>query len=108
MAKTITVAPIAKAFAKKRNAALCVYMDPQANLSSLLGYLEPEERPNATIYDALCKGGQPLGLCYRGSTDKNVKLCYGDLTMAGRERELISNAALGPFLISEFKNGRYP
>ena len=78
VAKTVTVAHIAKALAKKRKAVLCVDMDPQANLSSLLGYLEPEERPNATIYDALRKGRQPLGLCYRGSTDKNVKLCFGD------------------------------
>lgn len=97
VAKTVTVAHLAKALARKRKTVLCLDMDPQANLSIILGNLEPGKKARMTIYDSLRAGSrQSLGVSYLDTRDDLIKLCYGSLHMAGLERELISNQALDP------------
>lgn len=97
VAKTVTVAHLAKALARKQKFVLCLDMDPQANLSILLGKLESGQRPGTTIYDSLRAGSrQSLGVSYLDTRDDEIKLCYGSLRMAGLERELVSNQALDP------------
>jgi len=97
VAKTITVAHLAVALGRKGKTVLCVDMDPQANLSVVLGNLEYGQKPRTTIYEVLRPGSkQSLGVNYLDTREKNVKLCYGSLNMAGLERELISNMSLDP------------
>ena len=97
VAKTVTVAHLAKALSRRGKYVLCLDMDPQANLSILLGNLHAGQRPNTTIYDSLRAGSrQSLGVSYLDTRDEQIKLCYGSLRMAGLERELISNQALDP------------
>jgi len=97
VAKTVTVAHLAKALARKKKDVLCLDMDPQANLSIILGNLDLGKKARMTIYDALRAGSkQSLGLTYLDTRDEGIKLCYGSLHLAGLERELISNQALDP------------
>jgi chromosome partitioning protein len=97
VAKTVTVAHLAMALARKKKAVLCIDMDPQANLSMLLGSLENGKRPSTTIYDAMqVNSKQSLGTSYLDTRDELVKLCYGSLRMAGLERDLITARTLDP------------
>lgn len=97
VAKTVTVAHLAKALARRKKTVLCLDMDPQANLSIILGNLDHGKKAQKTIYDSLRAGSrQSLGVTYLDTRDDLVKLCYGSLHMAGLERELISNQALDP------------
>lgn len=97
VAKTITVAHLAKALARRKKTVLCLDMDPQANLSIILGNLDTGKKARTTIYDTLRAGSrQSLGVSYLDTREDLIKLCYGSLHMAGVERELISNQALDP------------
>lgn len=97
VAKTVTVAHLAMALARKKKTVLCIDMDPQANLSLLLGSLEGGKKAAITVYDALQTGSrQSLGTSYRNTRDERVKLCYGSLRMAGLERDLITARTLDP------------
>lgn len=97
VAKTVTVAHLAKALARKKKTVLCIDMDPQANLSLILGSLGAGKKAGVTIYDALEVGsGQSLGMTYLDTRDELIKLCYGSLRMAGLERDLITARTLDP------------
>jgi len=97
VAKTVSVAHLAKALARRKKTVLCLDMDPQANLSIILGNLDTGKKARTTVYDSLRAGSrQSLGLTYLDTRDDLIKLCYGSLHMAGLERELISNQALDP------------
>ena len=97
VAKTVSVAHLAKALARKDKSVLCIDMDPQSNLSMILGNLAAGKRPSITIYDALQVGSkQSLGSSYLDTRDDLIKLCYGSLRMAGLERDLITARTLDP------------
>ncbi len=97
VAKTVTVAHLAVALARKQKTVLCIDMDPQANLSLLLGSLEGSKKAAVTVYEALQVGSkQSLGMSYLDTRDEQIKLCYGSLRMAGLERDLITARTLDP------------
>lgn len=97
VAKTVSVAHLAKALARKNKAVLCLDLDPQANLSLLLGSIEAGKKTSITIHDALRVGSKrSLGMSYLDTRDDLVKLCYGSLQMAGLERDLITARTLDP------------
>ena len=97
VAKTVTVAHLAKALARKKKAVLCLDMDPQANLSLLLGSIDAGKKASVTVYDALMVGSrQSLGMSHLDTRDELIKLCYGSLKMAGLERDLITARTLDP------------
>jgi chromosome partitioning protein len=108
VAKTVTVAHLAMALARKKKTVLCIDMDPQANLSLLLGSLEAGKKAAVTVYDALQVGSkQSLGTSYLDTRDELVKLCYGSLRMAGLERDLITARTLDPSRVLLKKTDSY-
>lgn len=89
--KTTSCAHVAKAFAKKGLRTLAIDMDPQANLSQVLGDTPPES-VRITIYNALHTPEDiPLGSTISNTPDENIDLCYGSLEMAGLDIELRLN-----------------
>ena len=97
VAKTVTVAHLARVLARHNKTVLCLDMDPQANLSLLLGSLDAGAKASISIYEALKVGSrQSLGTSYLDTRDENTKLCYGSLHMAGLERDLITARTLDP------------
>lgn len=91
VSKTTTCANAAKALAKKARRVLAIDMDPQGNLSQILGDTPPEQ-VRVTVYSALqTNQGVPLSSTISGTSDDNIDLCYGSLEMAGLDIELRLN-----------------
>ncbi|NKB71919.1 MAG: AAA family ATPase [Candidatus Latescibacteria bacterium] len=91
VSKTTSCAHVAKALARKRQRVLAIDMDPQANLSQILGDTAPESVRN-TIYSALqTNQPAPFSSAISATPDENIDLCYGSLEMAGLDIELRLN-----------------
>jgi chromosome partitioning protein len=91
VSKTTSCAHVAKALGKKNHRVLAIDMDPQANLSQILGDTPPES-VRITIYNALqTQQGAPLTSTISGTQDEHIDLCYGSLEMAGLDIELRLN-----------------
>ena len=91
VSKTTSCAHLAKALAKKKHRVLAIDMDPQANLSQVLGDTPPES-VRITICDALHPGQTvPLSSTISGTRDERIDLCYGSLELAGLDIELRLN-----------------
>ena len=89
VSKTTSCANVAKALARKPLRILAIDMDPQANLSQILGDTAPEQ-VRVTIYNALQSQQQavPLTSTIAQTPDENIDLCYGSLELAGLDIEL--------------------
>jgi chromosome partitioning protein len=62
-------------------------MDPQGNLSGIIGNLNPGEQPRHTIFDVLDPDTKlPMEEAYLDTRQEYVKLCYGSLKMATLEK----------------------
>ena len=86
--KTTSCAHLAKALARQNHRVLAIDMDPQANLSQLLGDTPPES-VRITIYNALhVPQPGPLSSSISATPDDHIDLCYGSLEMAGLDIEL--------------------
>jgi chromosome partitioning protein len=97
VAKTITTAHLAVALSRQKKKVLCIDLDPQANLSVVLGSVAIGEKASTTIYDCLQPHStQSVGRTYLDTNHKNVSLCYGSLRMSAFEIELITNRHLDP------------
>ena len=91
VSKSTSCANVAKALARKGHRVLAVDMDPQANLSQILGDTPPEQ-VRVTIYSALqTQNSTPLGSTISATPDDRIDLCYGSLEMAGLDIELRLN-----------------
>lgn len=92
VSKTTSCANVAKALARKGNRVLAIDMDPQANLSQILGDTDPEQ-VRITIYNALQTQQQavPLNSTISATPDDRIDLCYGSLEMAALDIELRLN-----------------
>lgn len=92
VAKTITTAHLAVALAKKKHRILCLDLDPQANLSFILGDIPLGHKPQTSIYDALKPNStQSLNRTYLDTAYNNIRLCYGSLQMSGFEMDLYAH-----------------
>ena len=89
VSKTTSCANVAKALARKGFRVLAIDMDPQANLSQILGDTAPEQ-VRITIYNALQTQQQavPLNSTISSTPDEKIDLCYGALEMAALDIEL--------------------
>ena len=91
VSKTTSCAHVAKALAKKNKRVLAIDMDPQANLSQILGDTPPEQ-VRITVYSALqTQNATPLSSTITTTPDEQIDLCYGSLEMAGLDIELRLN-----------------
>jgi len=89
VAKTTSCAHLAKALARKDLRVLAIDLDPQANLSQLLGNAEPSA-VRVSIYDALRANPPqiPLSNVISQTEDPHIHLCYGSLDLAGLDLEI--------------------
>ena len=91
VSKTTSCANVAKALARKGHHILAIDMDPQANLSQILGDTPPEQ-VRVTVYSALqTQNPVPLSSTISATPDDRIDLCYGSLEMAGLDIELRLN-----------------
>jgi len=106
VAKTISTAHLAVALSKLKKNILCIDLDPQANLSQILGNIGEGEKPATTIYDALQKDStQSIHLTYRDTKHDNVKLCYGSLRMSTFELDIQGNLDPSRVLTNKIDQG---
>ena len=112
--KTTTVLNLGASLARKGKKVLVVDLDPQANLSSGLGFTkqfdkqswnETEEAPYKSIYDVLINQ-TPLSKVFVMTNQKNLMLIPSHLSLAGAEIEMVNMLARETLLkkaLSEFK-----
>lgn len=112
--KTTTVLNLGASLARKGKKTLVVDLDPQANLSSGLGFTkqfdkeswnETEEAPYKSIYDVLINQ-EPLSKVFVTTNQANLMLIPSHLSLAGAEIEMVNMLARETLLkkaISEFK-----
>jgi chromosome partitioning protein len=111
--KTTTVLNLGASLARKGKKTLVVDLDPQANLSSGLGFTkqfdkdswnETEEAPYKSIYDVLINQ-TPLSKVFVMTNQENLMLVPSHLSLAGAEIEMVNMLARETLLkkaISEF------
>ncbi len=85
--KSTTVANLASALAEKGKTVLAVDIDPQAGLTTSLGF-RPEDF-ESTVYDALINDEFPLEKLILHTTVPNFHLIPSNLDLAAAEGELI-------------------
>jgi chromosome partitioning protein len=99
--KTTTVLNLGASLAKKGKKTLVVDLDPQANLSSGLGFTkqfdkeswtEKEEAPYESIYDVLVNQ-TPLSEVFVTTNQDNLMLIPSHLSLAGAEIEMVNMLA---------------
>jgi len=112
--KTTTVLNLGASLARKGKKVLVVDLDPQANLSSGLGFTKQfdkkswtgaEEAPYKSIYDVLINQA-PLSKVFVMTNQKNLMLVPSHLSLAGAEIEMVNMLTRETLLkkaISEFK-----
>jgi chromosome partitioning protein len=111
--KTTTVLNLGASLARKGKKTLVIDLDPQANLSSGLGFTkqfdkeswnETEEAPYKNIYDVLINQ-IPLSKVFVMTNQENLMLVPSHLSLAGAEIEMVNMLARETLLkkaISEF------
>ncbi len=93
--KTTTVLNLGASLSKMGKKILLLDLDPQANLTSGIGYKQkgkagekhPEERP--TAYDVLVKNA-PISKAFVGTKIENLYIIPSSLDLAGAEIELVN------------------
>jgi chromosome partitioning protein len=112
--KTTTVLNLGASLARKDKKVLVVDLDPQANLSSGLGFTrqfdkeswsQTEEAPYKSIYDVLINEA-PLSKVFVTTNQDNLLLIPSHLSLAGAEIEMVNMLARETLLkkaISEFQ-----
>ncbi|MCD4756264.1 AAA family ATPase [bacterium] len=112
--KTTTVLNLGASLAQKGKKVLVIDLDPQANLSSGLGFTKQfdkkswnntEEVPYKSIYDVLINQ-TPISEVFVTTNDPNLFLVPSHLSLAGAEIEMVNILARETLLknaISEFK-----
>jgi chromosome partitioning protein len=112
--KTTTVLNLGSSLALKGKKVLLIDLDPQANLSSGLGFTkqfdkeswnETEEAPYKSIYDVLINHA-PLSEVFVTTDNDNVMLIPSHLSLAGAEIEMVNMLARETLLkkaIEEFQ-----
>jgi chromosome partitioning protein len=112
--KTTTVLNLGASLARKGKKTLVIDLDPQANLSSGLGFTkqfdkeswnETEEAPYKNIYDVLINQ-TPLSKVFVTTSQENLMLIPSHLSLAGAEIEMVNMLARETLLkkaISEFQ-----
>jgi len=112
--KTTTVLNLGASLARKGKKTLVIDLDPQANLSSGLGFTrqfdkeswnETEEAPYKSIYDVLINQ-MPLSKVFVTTNQENLMLIPSHLSLAGAEIEMVNMLARETLLkkaISEFQ-----
>jgi chromosome partitioning protein len=112
--KTTTVLNLGASLARKGKKTLVIDLDPQANLSSGLGFTkqfdkeswnDTEEAPYKNIYDVLVNE-TPLSKVFVTTNQENLMLIPSHLSLAGAEIEMVNMLARETLLkkaISEFK-----
>jgi chromosome partitioning protein len=112
--KTTTVLNLGASLARKGKKTLVVDLDPQANLSSGLGFTkqfdkeswnETEEAPYKSIYDVLINQ-EPLSKVFVTTNQDNLMLIPSHLSLAGAEIEMVNMLARETLLkkaLSEFQ-----
>lgn len=112
--KTTTVLNLGAYLAMSGKKVLVIDLDPQANLSSGLGFTqqfnkdswaEQENAPYKSIYDILVNG-ESISKVFVGTSTSNLYLVPSHLSLAGAEIEMVNMLARETLLknaISEFK-----
>jgi len=99
--KTTTVLNLGASLARKGKKVLVIDLDPQANLSSGLGFTkqfdksswnETEEAPYKSIYDVLINQ-TPLSEVFVTTSQENLLLVPSHLSLAGAEIEMVNMLA---------------
>jgi chromosome partitioning protein len=99
--KTTTTINLAAALAAKGKKVLAIDLDPQANLSSGVGFTQQfdkqswnseEEAPYKSIYDVLVNGDK-LSSVFVTTSTKNLFLIPSHLSLAGAEIEMVNMLA---------------
>lgn len=111
--KTTTVLNLGASLARKGKKVLVIDLDPQANLSSGLGFTkqfdkdswnETQEAPYKSIYDVLINQ-TPLSKVFVTTNQNNLMLVPSHLSLAGAEIEMVNMLARETLLkkaISDF------
>jgi chromosome partitioning protein len=112
--KTTTVLNLGASLARKGKKVLVIDLDPQANLSSGLGFTkqfdkdswnQTEEAPYKSIYDVLINH-TPLSNVFVTTNQENLLLIPSHLSLAGAEIEMVNMLARETLLkkaLDEFK-----
>jgi chromosome partitioning protein len=112
--KTTTVLNLGASLARKGKKVLVIDLDPQANLSSGLGFTkqfdkeswnQTEEAPYKSMYDVLIDE-TPLSKVFVTTNQENLLLIPSHLSLAGAEIEMVNMLARETLLkksISEFQ-----
>jgi chromosome partitioning protein len=112
--KTTTVLNLGASLARKGKKVLVIDLDPQANLSSGLGFTkqfdkdswnQTEEAPYKSIYDVLINH-TPLSKVFVTTNQENLLLIPSHLSLAGAEIEMVNMLARETLLkkaLDEFK-----
>ncbi|HKM19720.1 MAG TPA: AAA family ATPase [Candidatus Dojkabacteria bacterium] len=96
--KTTTVMNLGAALAMKGKKVLLIDLDPQANLSSGLGFTQQfdkdswnstDEAPYKSVYDVLIDK-EPLSSVFVSTSTKNLFLVPSHLSLAGAEIEMVN------------------
>jgi chromosome partitioning protein len=97
--KTTTAINLGAYLAKQGKKILLVDLDPQANLTSGIGF-DPEDN-KTTIYDVLTKNGD-LNKSFFATDIDNLFIVPSDLSLAGAEIELVSQMSREKILRDSF------
>jgi len=110
--KTTTVLNLGASLARKGKKVLVIDLDPQANLSSGLGFTkqfdksswnETEEAPYKSIYDVLINQ-TPLSEVFVTTSQENLLLVPSHLSLAGAEIEMVNMLARETLLKKALSN----
>ena len=110
--KTTTTINLAAALAAKGKKVLAIDLDPQANLSSGVGFTQQfdkkswnseEEAPYKSIYDVLVNGDK-LSSVFVTTSTKNLFLIPSHLSLAGAEIEMVNMLARETLLKNALDN----
>lgn len=110
--KTTTVLNLGASLALKGKKVLLIDLDPQANLSSGLGFTkqfdkdswtQTEEAPYKSIYDVLINQ-VPISEVFVTTNQKNIMLIPSHLSLAGAEIEMVNMLARETLLKKAIEN----
>lgn len=99
--KTTTAINLGAYLADQGKKVLLVDLDPQANLTSGIGFRPPEQKENSNIYDVL-SGSEDMDKAFFSTKIENLFLVPSDLSLAGAEIELVSQMSREKILREAF------
>lgn len=101
--KTTTAINLGSYLADLGKKVLLIDLDPQANLTSGVGYTPKDEGKNKTIYDVLNKKAE-LNSTFYATQINNLYIVPSDISLAGAEIELVNQMAREKILRDSFDN----